>query len=74
MTRKKIDYPNPVETIDRKPPQVALTEPVEPDKFDRHMRKARRDDISSRRKVFVSQSRAEDERDSRRQDISPSVY
>lgn len=73
MTRKN-DYPTPVETIDRKPPQVALTEPVEPDKFDRHMRKARRDDISSRRKVFVSQARADDDRDARRQTITPSVY
>ncbi|MBQ8713044.1 MAG: hypothetical protein IJ551_09555 [Prevotella sp.] len=74
MRKKKNEYRNPVEVIDRKPPRVELTEPVEPDKFDRHMRKARRDDICSRRQTFISQSRADDNRDNRRQAISPSVY
>ena len=72
--KKKNDYRHPVEVIDLKPPQVELTEPVEPDKFDRHMRKARRDDIASRRKTFIVQSQADDDRDNRRQAITPSVY
>ncbi len=74
MAKKRKEYRTPIEFIDSKPPKVALTEPVEPDKFDRHMRKARRDDITSRRQTFVSQSRADDIRDTRRQSITPSVY
>ncbi len=73
MTKKKV-YINPVEVIGGKLPQVELTDPVPPDKFDRHMRKARRDDISSRRRTFVRQSEADADRDNRRKDISPSVY
>lgn len=74
MTRKKNDYRNPVETIDGKPPQVALTDPVEPDKFDRHMRKARKSDIIARRRIFANQSQAEGKRDTLRDKIHPSVY
>lgn len=73
MARKKV-YVDPVEIIDDKLPKVELTEPVEPTKFDRHMRKARRDDIRSRRQVFIQQSEADEQRDSHRQAITPAVY
>ena len=71
---KRKTYLNPVDAIDDKAVKVELSEPVEPDKFDRHMRKARRNDITSRRKVFLSQSEADTERDNQRQTINTSVY
>lgn len=40
-----------------------------PDKFDHHMKKARRDDITSRQRIFIAQSE-----DDEREEITPSVY
>jgi len=54
--------------------QVKYTEPVEPDMFDRHMKKARENDLSSRCKVFLTQSKVEQEREVRLNDITPSIY
>ncbi len=45
-------------------------EELPPDKFDHHMRKARRDDIESRRRIFIAQSEDGKEREA----ITPSVY
>lgn len=39
------------------------SQPVDPEKFDRHIEKARRDDMEARRKIFVSQSEAEEQHD-----------
>ena len=50
--------------------KAELTAEVPPDKFDRHMKKARRDDIASRRRIFIAQS----EEDNDPEQISPSVY
>lgn len=71
---KKSRYINPVETIDTRCPKVELTEPVEPDKFDRHMRKARRDDIASRRQTFITQSKTDSQRDREHDGICTSIY
>lgn len=71
---KKYRYVCPVEALDTRRLKVALTEPVEPGKFDRHMRKARRDDIHSRQQVFIAQSEADNNRDTQRQSIDSAVY
>lgn len=42
---------------------------LQPDKFDRHMQKARRDDIESRQQIFIAQSE-----DDEQEEITPSVY
>lgn len=54
--------------------RAELTEGVPPKKFDRHMAKARKDDIHSRKKMFIAQSDADETREQRNGDISPSVY
>lgn len=54
--------------------RAELTEGVPPRKFDRHMAKARKDDVRSRQKMFVAQSDADEDREQRVADISPSVY
>jgi len=54
--------------------RAELTEGIPPKKFDRHMAKARKDDIHSRQKMFVAQSNADEEREQRNDGISPSVY
>lgn len=54
--------------------RAELTEGVPPKKFDRHMAKARKDDIRSRQKMFIAQSDADEDRDQRVTDIIPSVY
>jgi len=54
--------------------RAELTEGIPPKKFDRHMAKARKDDIHSRKKMFVALSDADADREQRNGDISPSVY
>ena len=54
--------------------RAELTEGVPPKKFDRHMAKARKDDIRSRQKMFIAQSDADEDRDQRVTDIIPSIY
>ena len=54
--------------------RAELTEEVPPRKFDRHMAKARKDDIHSRRQMFIAQSDADEDREHRNGDITPSVY
>ena len=54
--------------------EVELTTPVEPDKFDRHMRMARKNDVRSRKKVFISQSRAARDKDEQTDGIKSSIY
>lgn len=54
--------------------RAELTDGVPPKKFDRHMAKARKDDIHSRQKMFIAQSYADEERELRNGDICPSVY
>lgn len=54
--------------------RAELTEGVPPKKFDRHMAKARKDDICSRQKMFIAQSDADEDRDQRVTDIIPSIY
>ena len=70
---KKYRYICPVDVLDTRRHKVVLTEPVEPGKFDRHIRKARRGDIHSRQQVFIVQSEADNERDTKRQSIDPAV-
>lgn len=74
MSKKKTKYISPIDAIDSKLPHVELNEPIEPTKFDRHMRRARKNDISARREAFLNQSKADSERDDQRQGICPSVY
>lgn len=50
------------------------TEGIPPKKFDRHMAKARKDDMHSRQKMFVAQSDADDAREQRNGNISSAVY
>ena len=54
--------------------QVKVSEPVEPDKFDRHMKKARQDDLEARRSQYIIQGVAQTQRDQRICGIIPSVY
>lgn len=51
-----------------------LTEEIPPKKFDRHMAKARKDDVLSRKKMFVAQSDADEVHEQKITDICPSVY
>lgn len=44
------------------------------DKFDRHMRKARLQDIDSRKNIFISQSTDGAERSESRKNIKTSIY
>ena len=50
------------------------TKSVPDDKFDRHMKRARVNDIESRRKTFVRQTEVSVEREEKRRDLTPSVY
>ena len=47
---------------------------VPPDKFDRHMVRARQTDISSRKHIFSQQTERENERQEQRQSIKSSIY
>ena len=47
---------------------------VEPDKFDRHMARARKQDISNRKQIFSQQTEREQERQLSRQSIKSSIY
>ena len=53
---------------------LELTQPVEPDKFDRHMCEARRNDIQSRRKIFIRQNDVNQQFTERVDAITPSIY
>lgn len=53
---------------------LKLTEPVEPDKFDRHMTLARKNDIRSRMKILESQSEEGERRREITNTLRPSVY
>lgn len=44
------------------------------DKFDRHMRKARKDDINARRRMLQHQAEKDAEKDEQKRNIKPSVY
>ena len=44
------------------------------DKFDKHFKKARLDDIEARRAIFVNQSEKGEERRTDRLNIQPSLY
>ena len=44
------------------------------DKFDNHMKRARENDIDSRKKAFVRQTEASVERENRINGLKPSVY
>ena len=47
---------------------------VPDDKFDRHMKMARVNDIESRKNIFTKTSVTEDGRRAKRTEINPSVY
>ena len=47
---------------------------VPDDKFDKHFKKARLDDIEARRAIFVNQSEKGEERRTDRLNIQPSLY
>ena len=47
---------------------------VPADKFDKHMKRARVQDMESRQKAFVLQTELDMERDNRLSAITPSVY
>lgn len=74
LTMRTKKYKNPVDAIDIPAPDVELTEPVEADKFDRHMRKARKSDMNARRRIFINQGNADSDRETRRSNIQSSVY
>lgn len=48
--------------------------PVEEDKFDRHMKRARQLDIESRRRTFILQSERAEAHSEEISGIKPSVY
>lgn len=49
-------------------------QPIPADKFDEHMKRARETDIESRKKTFVCQSEAEEEREEKRRGLRSSIY
>ena len=62
-----------MEELNNELKKVALTAPVEPDKFDKHMSQARTNDITARCKVFLAQAKLRQERINVAT-IQPSVY
>lgn len=61
-------------TLEESKDRAAETRPVEKDKFDRHMERARRSDIKSKQEVFVLQSAQKEARIEKVNGIKPSVY
>lgn len=61
-------------TFNRAIQQSSDRQLVPPDKFDRHMRKARLDDIEARRNIFVRQVELSTERKQARAEILSSTY
>lgn len=47
---------------------------VPPDKFDRHMRKARLNDITNRQTIFSIQTEDDERRRNERMKLNPSTY
>ena len=50
------------------------TKGVPPDKFDKHMKKARKDDLTARKSIFQRQSEDSIETQEKRRHIEPSLY
>ena len=61
-------------TLKESEENAAMQRPVEKDMFDRHMRRARENDIKSRQKIFVRQSEVSAERQEKYRDIDSSIY
>ena len=61
-------------TLEESKEKAANTQPVENDKFDRHMERARRSDIESRQEAFVLQSEDDEAWSERVNGLKPSVY
>lgn len=61
-------------TLEESQQKAIETQGVEAGKFDRHMRRARQNDIESRKKVFIHQSEQTVFRNEQFSSIKPSVY
>lgn len=61
-------------TLTESKDKAAKARPVEKDKFDRHMKKARQTDIESRQEAFVLQSEDKEAWSERINGLKPSVY
>ena len=61
-------------TLKESKDSAASQRPVEKDKFDRHMKKARRTDVESRQEAFILQSERAEAQSEKISGIKPSVY
>lgn len=61
-------------TLKESKDNAATRRPVEDDKFDRHMKKARQSDIESRQETFILQSERTEERSKKIDEIKSSIY
>lgn len=62
------------ESIENYSPKVKLSEKVPDDKFDKHMKEARKKSLQARRVIFENQSETAGNRSERYANIKSSIY
>lgn len=62
------------ESVENYSPKVKLSEEVPDDKFDKHMKEARKKTLQARRTIFENQSETSGNRSERYANIKSSIY